>query len=211
MKYFVGIDPGITGGLGIVDQDGGYVAALRWDKRRPVTMFERLMMVRDQVALVYLEKIAAFPGEGLGHVVSTLPLSVNWGIWQGFLIAAGMTWVEISPPAWQAAWKLTKWAKLLRENKPTSTPLIRARERYPEASLDYQADDGKAVALLLAGMARWDYSRTFDRAAALQAQAAKIKATKKQARAVKKALKSQAQLSDPFGIAPQAHPQNLDF
>jgi hypothetical protein len=211
VKYFVGIDPGETGGLGIVDDHGQYVAALRWDRRRPVTMFERLVMIAPDTRLVYLEKIAAFPGEGLGHVVQTLPLSVNWGIWKGFLIAAGLTWVEVSPPMWQSAWKLTKWAKLLREGKPTATPLSTARERWPGAPLEFQADDGKAVALLLAGLARWDHSRTFDRAAALEHQADKVKEVKRRARAVKKAIKDQAKTIDPWGIAPPAASQNPIF
>jgi len=211
MDYFVGIDPGEYGGMGIVDGQGQYVAALRWDRHRPVTMFERLVMIRDQVKLVYLEKIAAFPGEGLGHVVNTIPLSVNWGIWQGFLLVAGLTWVEISPPMWQAAWKLTKWVKAIKANGHGPTPLSKARERWPDAPLEFQADDGKAVGLLLAALARWDYGRTFDRAAALEHQAAKIKAAKKQARAVRKAAKAQAQEGDPWGIAPPAASQNPIF
>ena len=38
-KLFVGIDPGQTGGLGIVDQEGQFVAAYRWDRREPRRLY----------------------------------------------------------------------------------------------------------------------------------------------------------------------------
>ena len=41
-KLFVGIDPGQTGGLGVVDQDGQFVASYRWDRREPRRMYEIL-------------------------------------------------------------------------------------------------------------------------------------------------------------------------
>ena len=41
-QLFVGIDPGQSGGLGIIDQDGQYVFACRWDKREPRRMFQIL-------------------------------------------------------------------------------------------------------------------------------------------------------------------------
>ena len=41
-KLFVGIDPGQTGGLGIVDEDGQFVAAYRWDRREPRRMYQIL-------------------------------------------------------------------------------------------------------------------------------------------------------------------------
>jgi len=41
-KLFAGIDPGQFGGLGIVDQDGQFVAAYRWDIREPRRLYQIL-------------------------------------------------------------------------------------------------------------------------------------------------------------------------
>jgi hypothetical protein len=41
-KLFAGIDPGQYGGLGIVDQDGQFVAAYRWDIREPRRLYQIL-------------------------------------------------------------------------------------------------------------------------------------------------------------------------
>ena len=84
-----------------------------------------------------------------------------------------------------------------------------ARAQYPTAPLEYQADDGKAVALLLAGLAHQDHTRGLDRGAQIQANQAKLKAAKKRARAARKALKTLAFESDPFGIAHQAPPDEV--
>jgi hypothetical protein len=41
-KLFVGIDPGQTGGMGIIDEKGQFVAAYRWDKRNPRRLYQIL-------------------------------------------------------------------------------------------------------------------------------------------------------------------------
>ena len=45
-QLFVGIDPGQTGGMGIVDQEGQFIAAYRWDRREP----RRLYLILEALA-----------------------------------------------------------------------------------------------------------------------------------------------------------------
>jgi hypothetical protein len=49
---------------------------------------------------------------------------------------------------------LHQWKKKLAINPGQLTPLTLARQLWPDAALKYQADDGMAVGLILADLAR---------------------------------------------------------
>ena len=163
MITFAGIDPGATGGLGLVDQDGRYLFATRWSKANPASLFQELHQYQPHRTLI--EVVAIFPRSGMGHAVMGQSLLVNAGIWRGFLIALGLSWGEVHPSTWLAGYKLSQWKKRVKEDEerlkiygyvtaPHHSPLTLARALWPDAPLQYQADDGKAVGLLLADLAR---------------------------------------------------------
>jgi predicted RNase H-like nuclease (RuvC/YqgF family) len=55
-KLFVGIDPGQTGGLGVVDQEGQFVAAYRWDRREPRRMYQILeTLAKDNTGEIHCQ------------------------------------------------------------------------------------------------------------------------------------------------------------
>lgn len=177
-KYYAGIDPGQTGGIGIIDNVGSYVAAHRWDKRDPVRLYNILLLIKEDVDIVYIELVNAHPGEGVGHVTQTQSLMVNLGIWQGWLMAAGLSYILIHPATWQSVFGLRSWQVRRKLDPAAPSPLSLARSRWLGAPLDYQADDGKAVGLLLADLARRDHLAGIDRGA-LQARAAEKSQIKK--------------------------------
>ena len=192
-ELFVGIDPGQTGGIGILDAQGKYYAAHRWDSREPVKLYNILILIKGMVDRIYLELINAHPGEGIGDVVNNMALVQNWGIWQGFCIAAGLPFVLVHPATWQAAYGLRSWQARQKISPAAPSPLSLARQLWPGAPLPCLADDGKAVGLLLADLARRDSLAGIDRAA-LQAKAlakAKVKkALERKARKAQNALAS---------------------
>src|SRR5208337_4458586 len=155
MKLYAGIDPGQTGGLGIIDQDGHYFSSRRWDRRDPRQLYILLQSINDLVVVVYLEDInlptTAEAVENRWSAGSNL--LVNSGIWQGWLIALSLPVVMIPPATWQAAVGLFRWQKRQKNGEPVESPLDLARRLYPEAPLEFQKDDGQAVSLLLASLA----------------------------------------------------------
>jgi hypothetical protein len=186
-KYFAGIDPGATGGLGVIDSRGWFVAAHRWNAKDPAKLFSIILLLKGMVNNIYIELINAHPGEGLGHVVNNMALVQNWGIWQGFCYAAGIPFTLIHPATWQAAAGLRSWQVRQKIDPAAPSPLSLARQLWPGAPLPCLADDGKAVALILADLARRDALAGVDRAA-IQAQAqAKAKIKKAQLRKARKA------------------------
>jgi len=187
-QLFIGIDPGQTGGLGVIDANGQYYGAWRWDSKAPINIYNRLILCKDMVKIVYLELIQTFPQKSKGFITRNQATLVNYGIWQGMLYAAGVPFVTISPITWQAATGLRSWQAKQKLNPAAPSPLSLARQLWPAAPLPYLADDGKAVALLLADLARRDHLAGYDRGA-IQARAhAQVKKKKAQLR---KALKAQ--------------------
>jgi len=187
-KYHCGIDPGATGGIGIIDSRGQFVAAHRWDRKNPARLYKIILLLYGVVDDIYIEMINAHPAEGIGHVINNLALVDNLGIWKGFCYAAGIPFTLIHPATWQTATGLRSWQAKQKLNPGSPSPLSLARQLWPAAPLPYLADDGKAVALLLADLARRDHLAGYDRGA-IQARAhAQVKKEKAQLR---KALKAQ--------------------
>ena len=186
-RLYAGIDPGQTGGLGIVDSSGQFVAAHRWDKKEPRNIYNILREYRENIENIYLENIN-LPTGGAGidnRFCATGNLLINTGIWQGWLIALDLPVISIAPITWQAAVGLNRWKSKLKDNPSGLTPLILARSQWPQAPLEHKADDGKAVGLLLADLAQRDARAGIDRRV-IQAQAqekAKVKKKAKRAQA----------------------------
>jgi hypothetical protein len=189
-KVFVGVDPGQTGGLGILDCQGGYLACWRWNSKDPASLYNKLLLFKDLIKVVYLEDVRIFPGEGGARATQTQSLLVNQGIWQGFLLALGLTYLIIHPHTWQAVHGLRNWQKLQEKNPAHPSPLTKARAIWPNAPLEFGADDGKAAALFLAHLALEDTCRGFDRAASQAVSAEKNQKRKKAIRLAKKQSKA---------------------
>ena len=83
----------------------------------------------------------------------------------------------MAPATWQAAHGLYRWQKKKDKIPGQHSPLSLAREKWPEAPLEFKADDGKAAGLLLADLARIDHEKGINREAErqLRQQKAKIK------------------------------------
>ena len=88
MRCFAGIDPGQTGGIGIVDQAGKFVSAHRWDKKNPRNLFAYIYNIKNMIVSVYIENInLPTTGKGLdgaGAWAGSGNLLINCGIWQGW-------------------------------------------------------------------------------------------------------------------------------
>ncbi len=188
MRLFIGIDPGQTGVLGIIDQDGHYFASRRWDRRDPRQLYILLQSINDLVVLTYLEDVNLPPADGLDNRFSSSSnLLINSGIWQGWLMAVGLPVVLVRPQTWQGHHNLYGWKKKLEGNPGGPTPLLNARRAWPEAPLEFKADDGQAVGLLIAGLALDDAIRGINRLEMQQqAHEKRLKARKRQKELEKK-------------------------
>jgi hypothetical protein len=150
-NLYLGIDPGVGGGAGLLDSQGAYVDAWRWSKRDPLAAWHQMMKYADHIAAAYIEVIRPFPGMA-GKAFMTL--AENSGAWKMMMILQEIPWGEIEPNAWQSQVGLYRWKKKQEADPLHPSPLSEARRRWPDASLRYLADDGMAVGLILADLSR---------------------------------------------------------
>ena len=101
MQKFMGIDPGKSGGVGVVGEKGNLLAAL---KVGDSTWVERADALRGLVdgyggcVTAYLEAVHAMPKQG---VSSTFRFGQDFGFWIGVLSALEVPYQLVSPSKWQ--------------------------------------------------------------------------------------------------------------
>jgi crossover junction endodeoxyribonuclease RuvC len=159
----VGIDPGITGAIAIID--GDEVTLLDTPakkvkvgaKERNTYDLEAMSETLDRVASTYnyetigrkrevhiaIEQVGSMPTDG--HV-GAFSFGKGYGAWLMGLVSRGLQYTEVSPQKWK------RHFDLLGRDKRGS--LEKAKELYPQAAdrLTRLKDNGRADALLIG---RW--------------------------------------------------------
>lgn len=100
---YLGADPGLSGGLAVVGQDGGYVNATTM----PATERELWTWITatahlDSVTAV-LEQVTGYVGDGGNPGSAMFRFGTNYGELRMALTAAGIPFHDCPPRAWQKA------------------------------------------------------------------------------------------------------------
>lgn len=155
--FFIGIDPGATGGIGLVSSCGQGLAIdipTATKKRKGgtkqaavyhkiVTLFNDLdSVVSPSDVYVLLEQaVVQVPGKG-NNAYTGYRVAQHYAMWPLFLFSRGYDIQEIHPSSWKAAMKLMKFDKEQTRKVALSV--------FPEADIKLKQDHNKAEALLLA-------------------------------------------------------------
>lgn len=157
MSAYIGIDPGVKGGLAVIRADG---TAGAW--RYPGDMHEAARLLREVidnetaggvVVLAAIEKVSAMPrggpkGEVKMGASSAFKFGGNYYGWMWAMSALMVPYTTVTPQKWQKALLDSGTG----ETKERS--LNMARRLFPGVDLRFKVDDGKADALHLARWAR---------------------------------------------------------
>lgn len=145
---YIGIDPGKSGALAIIDEAG--ITVEPFDE---VIYRDRLGLIGERIeigerAVCALEKVGARPMQG---VSSTFEFGRNAGFIEGLLVANEIPYALVTPQRWK------KEFALLKRDKDAS--IAEARRLFPSVSLlpterSRKDNDGMAEALLIAEWAR---------------------------------------------------------
>jgi crossover junction endodeoxyribonuclease RuvC len=148
-KVRIGIDPGITGALALLDKDFrisdvmDMPIMLLTGTRHQVNAAELAKIIKfwmiDTQPVAYLEKVSAMPGQGVSSMFS---FGTSYGIVQGILAALGIPMILITPQCWK------KRAGIIGKDKDMARTI--AQRLYPLADLDRKKDIGRADAILIA-------------------------------------------------------------
>lgn len=158
-QNWIGIDPGLHGGVVHIDGamravaayrtpiiEGGEGAKSQYDERAMAALVIQLLQwskTTDTGLRFCIEDVAAAPGQG---VVSMFRFGVGYGIWLGILAGTGCPVHKIKPQAWQ---RVAFSGRPAVDKKQTS--LLVAKELFPELPLKSKsADSGISDAALIA-------------------------------------------------------------
>ncbi|CFQ87868.1 MULTISPECIES: hypothetical protein [Yersinia] len=142
-KLFVGIDPGCSGAISVINEHGAYINHLSMPTIKvgskvrvngaQVATF--LLQYRDLIAHSYLEQVGAMPGQG---VSSMFTFGHAAGVVEGILQGLFIPYTLVTPQAWK------KSTGLIGSDKDAARS--RAIQLYPTLRILDQKAKGQAVA-----------------------------------------------------------------
>ncbi len=168
MSFFLGIDPGLSGALGIVDSKGRVqvfdapvlvTQSGRGKKRKTKREYQLVQIARllrrfalPTSSIAMLEKVASRPDQGVSSMWS---MGYGSGIWEMALVFAGIPYTRVSPLKW-------KNAMLEGVAHDKDGAILRAQQLFPSIDLYTSRGaerDGRAEALLIAEYARRQHAQ----------------------------------------------------
>ena len=141
----IGIDPGISGAIAILQDDDSLINVYDMPimagtgKRQQVNASELVKILSQANGISYVERVSAMPGQGVSSMFS---FGTSYGIVLGVLAALQIPVVLVTPQRWK------KIAGLTGKEKDMARTL--AQQLYPEAALGRKRDIGRADAILIA-------------------------------------------------------------
>lgn len=143
MKTYIGIDPGKSGALALLTEDG-HCTVVPFHESAYITI---LSAASGPSSVCCLEKVGAMPGQG---VVSMFNFGHNLGYIEGLLQAFDIPYQLVPPQTWKKEFCVTS-------DKNTSIEVC--RKLFPHVCLlptakSRKPSDGMAEAMLLAEYAR---------------------------------------------------------
>lgn len=99
MKLFIGVDPGASGAIAGMDDDGRIVQVIRLsDTEAEVAERFGLLIGSYDTVFAYIEKVHAMPKQG---VVSSFRFGQSYGFVRGVLTASMVPFDTVAPAKWQ--------------------------------------------------------------------------------------------------------------
>lgn len=141
----IGIDPGLTGALALLDDDGLRVVDMPVvGKRADAHEITDILTAWGHVDLVVLEEVSTRPGLSAAAVLTT---GINWGIVAGVIAALERPCRLIRPQT---------WTKALEVGSDKDAHRAAAKRLYPNHAdlFARKKDDGRADAALIAWWGR---------------------------------------------------------
>ena len=152
MSFIIGVDPGASGAVAILERDGDLVHVFEMPsvelivnhkaKRRisPEMLAADLRLYSVKATIAYVEQVNAMPGQG---VTSMFAFGQSFGIVQGVLAGLAIP-TQLVPPG--------KWKKWHNLSPSKDASRAKAAALWPEMAGEFRRvkDDGKAEAALIA-------------------------------------------------------------
>ena len=97
MKHYMGIDPGYSGAIVVIDEDGGFVGSVRLSAtEHDVSSF--VIEHAPMISRATLERVSAMPRQG---VASTFKFGTSYGFCRALLVCHQIRFETVTPSTWQ--------------------------------------------------------------------------------------------------------------
>lgn len=96
--YFLGIDPGKSGGMAFLSSKMGTIKLAKFGSRTEEQIDQLIKGLFPKVVHAAIEKVHAMPGQG---VVSMFTFGQSYGFLRGLLVANGIGFTDVTPQRWQ--------------------------------------------------------------------------------------------------------------
>jgi len=146
MRYFIGIDPGFSGAITVIDEDKRIIYCvdmpiLKVGKRNELDEIMIYQILKSyEPDHVYIEKAQSMPGQGIS---STGRYMASYGILRGICVGLGIPYTLVHPRTWKK-----EMMKDMPKEKEAS--IMRVNQLYPYFALPRKKDHGKSDSILLA-------------------------------------------------------------
>ena len=142
-KLFVGIDPGMNGGIAFIkpEMENDYARAVRC----PKTAYEMAGILEAGIGetsaedvILFIEHVWSFPGDGR---VSAFRFGYNYGLWKGIAASNELEVYNVAPRRWQGTFPIPdklhgrERKKWLKEHAESLYPNIKVTFNVGDAIL----------------------------------------------------------------------------
>lgn len=152
---FIGVDPGMSGAIAVLDQERNCGFVKNSTTESDLSSWLRLQFSCSNTydgSFAYIERVSAMPKQG---VSSTFKFGQSYGFLRGLLIAHRVPFEEVSPRKWQSAMGCLSGGD-------KNVTKARAQQLFPQVKVTHAIAD----ALLLAEYCRRVKTGELERASA---------------------------------------------
>ena len=147
-QRWLGIDPGQSGGIAWIDEDGPHAIPMPATER---DVWEVIVLLEDWATFALIETVHSMPKQG---VASSFKFGQSYGMLRMALIASGIPFAGITPQKWQGPLGLKRTSKDETITAKKNRHKARAQELFPSLKITHKIAD----ALLLAYTASRDFT-----------------------------------------------------
>lgn len=152
-RIFIGIDPGISGGLAQLDNLGPSTSPMPptekdiWDWFQKATGFTDLYGNRKQGdCFAIIEKVNGYVGDGGNPGGAMFKFGASYGGLRMALVAAGIPFEEVTPQAWQKALGIPKRKKEESKTQWKNRLKSKAQQLFPSEKVTLATADALLIA-----------------------------------------------------------------
>ena len=139
-RVFIGIDPGIKGGIAFIYNDTYNARPTPSTVGGMADELIKLKQMGPNIAMYCaIEAVHSFPGQG---VASTFKFGMNYGQWLGILATLKIPYIQVTPHKW-----MKNYGAMPKEKKDRKNHIKHlAQQRFPDVGITLATSDAMLIA-----------------------------------------------------------------